>query len=120
MSAIVFRYGVDDVKTGDLTMNKTHVPPDQQPVKIGDRGGDEYESLQCSGYESSARPGPGFPFNIFGVIYDNDAETWRMPHPTDDSAGWIRLPVECDVSPRWESPEAIAAFDEWLQDAFSE
>lgn len=89
-------------------MNPTHVPPSQQPVKWGDKGGDQYDSMICVGYQVSVRH-PGMPYTLHGVWWHTSEEAgpvWYFSLPT---GGMAPVPDELDITPVFAHQEEIDA-----------
>jgi len=80
-----------------------HLSGFDQPVKIGDRGGDEYDSLVCVGYHVNVRPSPGYPYVSHGCWYVGHLNKWYMAHPTDDKES-IEVPESLEIRPTFEAP----------------
>jgi hypothetical protein len=89
-------------------MNNNHVSPAEQSVQVGDMGGDEYNSMVCTGYHVSERPGLGFPSVVSGVWWIHHMQKWYMCHPTNRKKS-IEVPASLTIHPTYEDPAAVKA-----------
>jgi hypothetical protein len=90
-------------------MNKTHVSPSEQDVRIGDRGGDQYDSMVCVGYQTSSKM-PGMPYTLHGVFWI-DCEEGSAWHYSDNMEP---VPTDVDITPIFVDP---VSFDDWLHES---
>jgi hypothetical protein len=83
-------------------MTNNHVHPSLQQVKVGDRGGDEYDSMTCAGYYVSERPSPNMPSVSHRVWWQHNIQQWVMAHPTDPKGDYIAVPESLTIHPYFE------------------
>lgn len=88
-------------------MNPTHVSPLQQAVKRGDKGGDQYDSMVCVGYQVSVRH-PGMPYTQHGAWWHitEAGPAWYFNPPT---GGMAPVPDDLDITPIFLDKEEIEA-----------
>jgi hypothetical protein len=99
--------------------NPTHVSAKKQPVQYGDKGGDEYDSLICTGYCVNSRPGPGFPYEMHYVWWHVSCAPlgWYMNNPT--GPGIVPVPEDLNITPYFQSKESIEAQSEQISSYLS-